>query len=116
MTRSGKPIRYMAEPPQGRANDRTLDFRLRLENRPALVHAGLGVDVMRPAQLAGILVLDIGRTLQRIRRTAHAPPRRRRFLFWHGHGEISSKTAARLAPDRQNLREAGLIEDASRQG
>src|SRR4029078_13217293 len=74
------------------------------------------VCVVRPARLAGILVLDIGRTLQRIRRTAHAPPRRRRFLFWHGHAEISSKTAARLAPDRQNLREAGLIEEASRQG
>src|SRR3954464_14256762 len=114
MTSSGKPIRYMAEPPPGRADD--LDLALRLEHRPALVHAGLQIDVVRATQLTGILVLDIGRALQRIRRPAHAAPRRRRFSFRHGHGEISSKTAARCAPDRRNLREAGLIEEALRQG
>src|SRR3954466_6807134 len=114
MTSSGKPIRYMAEPPPGRASG--LDLGLRLQHRPALVHAGLKIDVVRAAQLAGILVLDVGRALQRIRRPAHAPPRGRRFLFWHGHGEISSKTAAPYAPDRQNLGEAGLIEEAPRQG
>jgi hypothetical protein len=41
--------------------------------------------VMRPAQLAGILVFNVGRRLQRIRRTAHATPRGRCFSSWNGH-------------------------------
>src|SRR4051794_36434251 len=114
MTSSGKPMRYIGRASPGRASG--LDLGLRLQHRPALVHAGLEIDVVRTAQFAGILVFDVGRALQRIRRPAHAPPRWRRFLFWHGHGEISSKTAAPYAPDRQNLREAGLIEEAPRQG
>src|SRR5438477_2939776 len=47
-------------------------FFLRLQDLPALIHSGLQVEVMRPPQLAGILVLDIGRLFQRIRRAAHA--------------------------------------------
>src|SRR5262249_10429642 len=39
---------------------------LRLEDLPAAVHAGLEIDVMGPAQLPRILVLDIGRRRQRI--------------------------------------------------
>src|SRR6202012_3886306 len=56
-----------------------------LQNLPALVHAGLQIEVMRTTQLAGVLVLDIGRLLQRIRRTAHASPRRRCFSSRNGH-------------------------------
>src|SRR4051794_3820466 len=108
MTSSGKPIRYMAEPPPGRSND--LDLALRLEHRPALVHAGLQIDVVRRAQLTGILAPDIAGALQRIRRPAHAPPRRRRFLFRHGHGEISSKNRGARCAEPSKLREAGLIE------
>src|SRR5262250_1656988 len=57
----------------------------RLEDLPAAVHAGLEIDVMRPAQLARILVLDIGRPRQRIGGAAHPPPRRRCFSFRDGH-------------------------------
>src|SRR5450755_622657 len=52
-------------------------FLLGLQNLPALVHAGLQIEVVRAAQLAGILVLGIGRLLQRVRRTAHATARGR---------------------------------------
>ena len=45
-----------------------------LEHLPAAIHAGFQVDVVRTAQFAGILVLDIGRGLQRVGRTAHAAP------------------------------------------
>src|SRR5882724_6395764 len=49
-------------------------FLLGLEDLAALVHAGLQVEVVRTAQFAGILVLGIGRRLQRICRAAHATP------------------------------------------
>src|SRR5205085_9365587 len=45
-------------------------FGLRLEHLPAAIHAGLQVDVVRTAQFARILVIHIGRTLERIGRTA----------------------------------------------
>src|SRR5215203_3617677 len=83
MTKSGKPIMYMAEPPPGRSSG--LDLGLRLQHRPALVHAGLEIDVVGAAQLAGILVLDVGRTLERIGRAAHSTPRRRGFSLRNGH-------------------------------
>jgi hypothetical protein len=38
------------------------------------------------------------------------------FFFGTAMVAISLNTAARRAPDRQNLREAGLIEEAPRQG
>src|SRR4029077_17568183 len=60
-------------------------FLLGLENLPALVHAGLQVEVMRAAKLAGILVLGIGRLLKRVRRAAHATPRGRCFSTGNGH-------------------------------
>src|SRR5439155_19163894 len=52
-------------------------FLLGLQNLPALVHAGLQVEVVRTAEFAGILVLGIGRLLQSVRRAAHATPRGR---------------------------------------
>src|SRR5690606_34517532 len=45
---------------------------LRLQHLTAAIHAGLQVDVVRAAKLAGVLVLDIGRGLQRVGGTAHA--------------------------------------------
>src|SRR5690606_34386041 len=66
------------------------------------IHAGLQVDVMRTTHLAGILVLDIGRGLQRIGRTAHAALGRRGFSFGYGHGtsSILPALAARWAETR----------------
>src|SRR5262245_59542703 len=73
---------------------------LRLEHLAAAVHAGLEIDVVRPAQFARILVLDIGRLRQRVGGAAHPAARWRRFSFRDGHGRAP---AARW--------EAGLIED-----
>src|SRR3954449_1461739 len=74
---------------------------LRREHLPALILAGLQINVMRPAELAGILVLDIGRRLQRIGGTAHAPAGRRGFLLWSGHGSnLLRRTPARNSAER----------------
>src|SRR5262249_29915580 len=62
---------------------------LRLEDLPAAVHAGLEIDVMGPAQLARILVLDVGRRRQRIGGTAPPPPPRRWFSVSSGHAVLS---------------------------
>jgi hypothetical protein len=43
-----------------------LRLGLYFQHLAALVHAGLQIDVVRTAQLAGILVLDIGRALERV--------------------------------------------------
>src|SRR5215831_12700030 len=73
-SRRGKAMRYMGSASfaracrsQSLAGGARSGLFLRLEDLAAAVHAGLEIDVMRPAQLAGILVLDIGRLLQRIR-------------------------------------------------
>ena len=44
------------------------------------------IEVMRTAQFAGILVLNISRPLERVGRAAQAAARRRGFSFWHSHG------------------------------
>ena len=59
---------------------------LRRQHLAAAIHAGLQVDVMRTAHFAGVLVLDIGRGLERVGRAAHAALGRRGFSFWHSHG------------------------------
>src|ERR1044071_7386266 len=64
---------------------RTRSGFLLFQHLPALVHAGLEVEVVRTAQFAGILVLGIGRLLQRVRRAAHATPRGRCFSSGNGH-------------------------------
>ena len=87
-------------------------FLLHLENLPAPVHAGLQIDVVRTAQLTRILVLDIRRLLERIRRSAHAAPRRRGFSFWNSHGELLK----RRAKHAKNGIGAGLIDDEARRG
>src|SRR5262249_30092875 len=60
-------------------------FLASLEDLAAAVHAGLEVDVVGAAELARILVLDIGRCLERIGGAAHPAPRRRWFSFRDGH-------------------------------
>src|SRR5690606_23504790 len=83
----------------GRCNSRNerkarLVFRLLLdvENLPAAIHAGLEVDVMRAAQLARILVLDIGRGGKGVGRAAEAALHRRGLSFWHCHGRYSENS------------------------
>src|SRR6185437_13889859 len=78
-------------------------FRLLPNHLAAAIHAGLQVDMVRPAQFAGILVFDIGRRLQRIRRPAHAAPRRRCFSLRHGHSGVLLRI--------QGSTEGGLIEE-----
>ena len=76
-----------------------LVFRRDLEHLAAAVHAGLQVDVVRTAQFARILVLDIGRSLQRIGRTAHVASRRRRLFLRNCHDDL--QRAARGDPFRR---------------
>src|SRR5829696_7233149 len=73
-----------------------------LEDLAAAVHAGLEVDVVRAAKLARILVLDIGRGLQRVGRAAHAAARRRGLSFRNGHGSspVVWATVKSEAPNR----------------
>src|SRR5215470_15587179 len=70
---------------------RPSNLRLGLEHLPAAIHAGLEIDVMGPPQLAGVLVLDVSRRLQRVGRTPHAASRRRGFSFRDGHGQSPTK-------------------------
>ncbi|CAH1670329.1 hypothetical protein BOSEA31B_13547 [Hyphomicrobiales bacterium] len=58
---------------------------LDLEHLTAAIHAALQVDMVRAAQLAGVLVFDIGGLLQRVGRAAHATLRRRRLSLRNGH-------------------------------
>jgi hypothetical protein len=60
-------------------------FGFRLEHLAAPVHASLEIDVMRAAQLAGILVFHISRPFQRIGRTTHPTPGGRCFSFRDRH-------------------------------
>src|SRR5215472_2372714 len=69
-------------------------FGPNLEHLPAFVHAGLEIDVMGPAALAGILVLDVGRSLERIRRPAHPAPGGRCFSFRDSHDVLLCASAA----------------------
>src|ERR1044071_433831 len=92
----------------GRWIGRASDFGLLLEDRAALVHAGLQVDVVRPAQLAAVLVLDIGRRLQRIGGTAHTAPGRVGFSLRHGHdGDLLTTAAAVEGAAHANGPESG---------
>src|SRR6476661_5758199 len=72
-------------PPGAAPYSRIRSGFLLFQHLPALIHAGLEVEVVRTAQFAGILVLRIGRLLQRVRRAAHATPRGRCFSSGNGH-------------------------------
>src|SRR5262245_52563765 len=77
------------------------DLALRLQYLTAAIHAGLKIDMVRTAQLTGILVLDIGRGLQRVGRTAHTTLRRRSFSFWNSHGITHSSVKSPISPWRK---------------
>src|SRR5690554_1737601 len=67
---------------------------LRLQDLLAAVHAALQVHMVGTVKLARIRVLDIGRLLQRIGRTAHAALRRGGFPLGDGHGLRSDCSAS----------------------
>jgi hypothetical protein len=60
-------------------------IRFDFQDRAAAIHACLQVDMMRATQFAGILVLDIGRGLQGIGRSAKAALHRGCFSFRDRH-------------------------------
>src|SRR5262249_40094832 len=59
---------------------------LGFEHLAAAVHAGLQVDVVRPAQFTRVLILYVSRPRERIRGATHSAPRRRCLAFGDGHG------------------------------
>src|SRR6185369_3079122 len=85
-------IRLLPGSPPCKTKRSGLILALFLQHLPATIHAGLEVDVMRAAQLPGILVLDVARALQRVGRPPHAAPRRRSFPLGHGHDRLSSRS------------------------
>src|SRR5712672_1338621 len=80
------------------AQDSCLGFLLGLQNLTALVHAALEVEVVRAAEFAGILVLDVSGLLERVRRAAHATARRRGFSAGNGHFRKSSRGIGEASP------------------
>src|SRR5262249_23615016 len=76
---------------------RALDLGLGLENLAALVLPRLEIDVVRPAALARLLVLDVGWCAQGIRRAALAAFHARYFFPGNGHVNLSAPCGSRLA-------------------
>src|SRR5262249_7622797 len=77
-----------------------LSLFLDLENLPAAIFAGFKVDMMRPAQLAGLLVLDIRGRGKRVVRTAIAPLPARGVLVRYGHFSNPNCRATRAMMSR----------------
>src|SRR3990170_9462 len=59
---------------------------LDVEHLPAAITARFQIDVMRPAKLAGVLVLDISRRRQGVVGPPVAPLHARGFSFGNSHG------------------------------
>ncbi len=62
---------------------------LRRQNLTTAIHAGLQVDVVRTTQFAGVLVFDVGRSLQGVSRAAHTALGRARFSLRYSHSRYS---------------------------
>src|SRR3569623_1835421 len=67
---------------------------LGLENLLAAIHAGLQVDMVRAAQFARILVLDIGRGGQGSGGTAEPALHQRGLALWNGHFGLHISTVS----------------------
>src|SRR5690606_20564999 len=72
------------------------DLFLSLENLTPTIHTALQIDMVRTAKFARVLVLDIGRGLECVSRTAHAALRRRRFSFRYSHGFSSTDRSIKV--------------------
>src|SRR3712207_8517011 len=81
-------------PPRSTLFPYTTLFRS-LDDLAALVHAGLQVDVVGPAQLAGVLVLHVAVGLQRVVRAAHVAPRGRGLSLGDRSEEHTSELQSR---------------------
>ena len=62
-----------------------------LQHLATAIHAGLQVDVMRTAQFAGVLVLDVGRGGEGVGGAAETALHRRGLAFWNGHVCLSKR-------------------------
>jgi|GEM_PF-3380471 len=67
--------------------------------------------MVRTAQLARVLVLDIGIGTKGIMRAAHATTRRASFAFWNGH-EPEAFTQIGAAPKAAQKRRTRLMVEA----
>ncbi|SOR28840.1 protein of unknown function [Methylorubrum extorquens] len=86
---AGHPLRRRG--PRGAVGARAVALRLgglHLQNLTAAVHAGLQVDVVRTAQFARVLVLDIGRGLEGVGGAAHAATGGGGLSLRNGHGSV----------------------------
>src|SRR5271166_1952065 len=79
-----RPARWPASD-GGAPGSGLVDRRFRLQNLAAAIHAAFEVDVVRTAQFARILVLDIGRRFEGVGGAAHAAARGRGFASGDGH-------------------------------
>src|SRR5258705_6626508 len=70
------------------------DLGLRLQDLPAAVLPGLQVDVVRATALAAVLVLDVRRRIERVRRPAVTALHPRHFTPRYCHGPSPTKLAA----------------------
>ena len=84
------------------------------QNLTAIIHAGLQIDVVRTAQFAGILVLDIARGGESVGRATEAALHRRRFSFRNSHFLNSGPAAAPMGKTPQGR--TGKITSASLTG
>ena len=62
-----------------------------LQHLATAIHAGLQVDVVRTAQFAGVLVLDVGRGGEGVSGAAETALHRRGLAFWNGHVCLSKR-------------------------
>jgi hypothetical protein len=85
-----------------------LGFFLDGEHLTAAIAPRLQVNMVRAAQLAGVLVLDIGRRLQRIVASSVAPLHARDFSFGNSHSFKTSRRPAICRARRRALIEANF--------
>ena len=77
--------------------------RFDLQHLTAAIHAGLQIDVMRTAQLAGILVFDIGRGFDGVGGATEPALHRRGFSFRNSHLFSPARPTAQAARGREKF-------------
>src|SRR4026207_366057 len=75
------------------------ELALRLQHLAPAIHPRLEIDVMRPVQLAGLLVLDIGRLGHLVAGTPHPAPGRRGLFLRHSHRSSPTHGPAAGGPE-----------------
>src|SRR4051794_20234318 len=66
---------------------------LRRQNLTAAIHTGLQIDMVRTAQFAGVLVFNVGSSLERVSRAAHTALGRACFSLRYSHFNYSTSQA-----------------------